>query len=205
MSMFHPYIEDSDLDKKIRQYAEDKTKTLNPLSKIISDCPKDAVEDMYKWIMIRAKSYEDYNFGNFQIKSQIIIQKFYELHPTFPNKTYEFGDFKVKKYTPEKPLKELIKELEEKNITKKSALKDEIEEINRVAAEVRFNDIKTVLLAIVIIFIIVGIIMQYVKESNCESVTYYEYGEKKTGQVCDDSAKYQLRNNIDETNKRKNN
>ena len=63
---------------------------------------------------------------------------------------------------------------------------------------------KLVGVTVTVLFIIM-IIMQYVKESNCESVTYYEYGEKKTGQVCDDSAKYQLRNNIDETKKRKNN
>ena len=59
---------------------------------------------------------------------------------------------------------------------------------------------KLVGVTVTVLFIIM-IIMQYVKESNCESVTYYEYGVKKTGQVCDDSAKYQLRNNIDETKK----
>ena len=204
MSIFHPYIEDSDLDKKIRQYENGKTKTLRPLSKIISDCPKDAIEDMYKWIMMTVDSWEGYDFGDYQIKRQIIIQKFYELHPKFPNKTYEFGDWKLKKYIPKKSLNELIQELEEENKKEELERKEYTEETNRIIAKMRFDDFKTIMIGIAIIFVIVGLIMQYVKESNCESVTYYEYGVKKTAKVCDDAAKYRLRNNIEETKKRRN-
>tara|TARA_B100000767_G_scaffold222538_1_gene211262 strand:- start:89 stop:424 length:336 start_codon:yes stop_codon:yes gene_type:complete len=79
--------------------------------------------------------------------------------------------------------------------------------IKRFLKNVTGNDFEIIMklvgVTVTVLFVIM-LIMQYVKESNCESVTYYEYGEKKTGQVCDDSAKYQLRNNIDETKKRRN-
>ena len=65
-----------------------------------------------------------------------------------------------------------------------------------------FDTVKVLVGGVAIIVIIIGLIMQYVKESQCESVSWYEYGVKKTGKVCDKDAKYRLRNNINETKRR---
>ena len=65
-----------------------------------------------------------------------------------------------------------------------------------------FDTVKVLVGGTAIIVIIIGFIMQYVKESQCESFTWYEYGVKKTGKVCDKDEKYRLRNNINETKKR---
>ena len=111
---------------------------------------------------------------------------------------------KIESFLGEEKFKDYLDNAEEISVKLKNQI-DKMMGREQTVTSDNFEIIMKLVGVTVTVLFIIMIIMQYVKESNCESVTYYEYGEKKTGQVCDDSAKYQLRNNIDETKKRKNN
>lgn len=107
---------------------------------------------------------------------------------------------KIESFLGEEKFKDYLDNAEEISVILKNQT-DKMMGIEQTVTSDNFEIIMKLVGVTVTVLFIIMIIMQYVKESNCESVTYYEYGVKKTGQVCDDSAKYQLRNNIDETKK----
>ena len=193
------------ISRKFDDYFTREAKTQTGITRIIKDYPKEELSKIYQEIVEFIDIFEkDKNTYPFYFRKELALHTFYELRPEFK-----------KKYMPKMSVNALY---ESENAMQYSSRVDLIYEYAMTSHNYYekyprrnpdsgffWSEFGSVIKGLAILIFIILLIMQYIKESNCESVTYYEYGEKKTGQVCDDSAKYQLRNNIDETNKRKNN
>ena len=193
-----------EIKTKFHKYYYRQAKTQKGIVKIIKDYPKSELSKIYQEIVEFIDIFEkDKDSNPFYYRKELALHTFYELRPEFR-----------KRYIPKLPIDFLNKAQKtmEYPPTKLNyefyiTFSKYYDKYPRGNPDSGFfwSEFGSVIKGLAILIFIILLIMQYVKESNCESVTYYEYGEKKTGQVCDDSAKYQLRNNIDETNKRKNN
>jgi len=202
------YAIESSIDRETRwslcRYFYGDAKTQARIIRIIKENhSKQELIEIYKEIVYLIDIFEeDKDLNPIYYRKELALHKFYELRPEFK-----------KKYLPKMPIDTINKELEVMQHLHKignfeyynTCVKyDDRYPGKNVGSGSFWSDIGTIVTFVTVLIFIIMIIMQYVKESNCESVTYYEYGVKKTGQVCDDSAKYQLRNNIDETKKRRN-
>jgi len=181
---------------KFYAYYRREAKTQKGIIKVIKEANSEKLEEIYQcivhWIDISEKGPNFTSRSSFYYRKQLALYKFYELRPEFK-----------KKYKPKMPIDELLR-LDNANLK----LDKEAGPRNKTSEQKDFlidsSDIKTIIGGIAVLIIIVGLIMQFFEESKCESVTYYEYGVKKTGKVCNGAAKETLRNNIEATKKLRN-
>ncbi|MDA7690719.1 hypothetical protein N8800_03605 [Gammaproteobacteria bacterium] len=199
------YAIESSIDRKTQtslcKYIYGEAKTQARITRIIKENHSEQeLIEIYKEIVYLIDIFEvDKDLNPIYYRKELALHKFYELRPEFK-----------KKYLPKMSIETINKELGSMQNARESfgmeyhgrASKYYVRYGRKNVISGSYgSDIGTIVTFVTGLIFIIMIIMQYVKESNCESVTYYEYGVKKTGQVCDDSAKYQLRNNIDETKK----
>lgn len=189
---------DQKIKNKFHEYFSRKSKTQKGIIKIIKELPDEKLKDIYHLIVhwIDLTEVNKTSRRNTYYRQELALHKFYELRPEFK-----------KRYKPKMSIDEL-KRLDNENLKldkeanpdfKKTQEKDLIGSIDENS-----DLIKTFIGGIAVLIIIVGLIMQFFEESKCESVTYYEYGVKKTGKVCNGAVKETLRNNIEATKKLRN-
>ncbi len=75
----------TELEKKLQDFTFGKTKTINPISKLIQNCSNDDLNSLKGIILRQVKHYKKYPEDDLGYKwycgAQIILHKFYELKP----------------------------------------------------------------------------------------------------------------------------
>ena len=179
MSKEHPYISSNNVFPKVSDFVHGKAKTLRSLEKLIKQCPKDAIKELYEYIIVSFAFFGDLEPEHLK-RLDLIRRKYLEIHPSVGSM--------------HKPIKDVIKESKRKNT---EILQNNLRQINKFS----FNsgELKFLIYSIAGIIFIILLIFQYIQESKCESVTWYEYGVKKTARVCNEEGKRLLQDNIEVT------